>query len=160
MLCNHLILCCPFSFYLQSFPASGSFPMERPIHFKNYTMYYYNYTLKIHIYWKHTCMNEHLVKRLTIIPFRWKKKKLYCLKYIWWKEISAVFLEKYLVCKKLLNFVYCQVYLLISWKQKDTHDTETNRETQAYIVSWVIWKTKQKCTLLLDSAQPSYGVWI
>ena len=28
MLSNHLILCCPFSFYLQSFAASGSFPMS------------------------------------------------------------------------------------------------------------------------------------
>ena len=28
MLSNHLILCCPFSFCLQSFPASGSFPMS------------------------------------------------------------------------------------------------------------------------------------
>ena len=28
MLFNHLILCCPFSFCLQSFPASGSFPMS------------------------------------------------------------------------------------------------------------------------------------
>ena len=27
MLSNNLILCCPFSFCLQSFPASGSFPM-------------------------------------------------------------------------------------------------------------------------------------
>ena len=27
MLSNHLILCRPFSFFLQSFPASGSFPM-------------------------------------------------------------------------------------------------------------------------------------
>ena len=26
---NHLILCCPFSFCLQSCPASGSFPMSR-----------------------------------------------------------------------------------------------------------------------------------
>ena len=26
---NHLILCCPFIFGLQSFPASGSFPMRR-----------------------------------------------------------------------------------------------------------------------------------
>ena len=26
---NHLILCCPFSSCLQSFPASGSFPMSR-----------------------------------------------------------------------------------------------------------------------------------
>ena len=26
---NHLILCCPFSFCLQSFPASGSFPMRQ-----------------------------------------------------------------------------------------------------------------------------------
>ena len=26
MLSNHLILCCPLSFWLQSFPASGSFP--------------------------------------------------------------------------------------------------------------------------------------
>ena len=26
---NHLILCCPFSFFLQSFPLSGSFPMCR-----------------------------------------------------------------------------------------------------------------------------------
>ena len=25
---NHLILCCPFSSHLQSFPASGSFPMS------------------------------------------------------------------------------------------------------------------------------------
>ena len=25
---NHLILCCPLLFYLQSFPASGSFPMK------------------------------------------------------------------------------------------------------------------------------------
>ena len=25
---NHLILCCPFSYWLQSFPASGSFPMS------------------------------------------------------------------------------------------------------------------------------------
>ena len=29
MLSNHLILCCPFSFYLQSFPASGSFPVNQ-----------------------------------------------------------------------------------------------------------------------------------
>ena len=29
MLSNHLILCCPFSFFLQSFPLSGSFPMSR-----------------------------------------------------------------------------------------------------------------------------------
>ena len=29
MLANHLILCHPVSFYLQSFPASGSFPMSR-----------------------------------------------------------------------------------------------------------------------------------
>ena len=29
MLSNHLILCCPFSFYLPSFPASGSFPMNQ-----------------------------------------------------------------------------------------------------------------------------------
>ena len=28
MLSNHLIFCCPFSFYLQSFPALGSFPMS------------------------------------------------------------------------------------------------------------------------------------
>ena len=28
MLSNHLILCCPFSFYLQCCPASGSFPMS------------------------------------------------------------------------------------------------------------------------------------
>ena len=28
MLSNHLILCFPFSFYLQSFPASRSFPMS------------------------------------------------------------------------------------------------------------------------------------
>ena len=28
MLSNHLILCCPFSSCLQSFPASGSFPMS------------------------------------------------------------------------------------------------------------------------------------
>ena len=27
---NHLILCCPFSFCLQSFPASGSFPTSWP----------------------------------------------------------------------------------------------------------------------------------
>ena len=26
---NHLILCCPFSFCLQSFPVSGSFPMSQ-----------------------------------------------------------------------------------------------------------------------------------
>ena len=26
---NHLILCCPFSCHLQSFPASGSFPMSQ-----------------------------------------------------------------------------------------------------------------------------------
>ena len=26
---NHLILCCPFSSHLQSFPASGSFPMSQ-----------------------------------------------------------------------------------------------------------------------------------
>ena len=30
MLSNHLIICHPFSFCLQSFPASGSFPMNRP----------------------------------------------------------------------------------------------------------------------------------
>ena len=29
MLCNHLILCCPFSFCLQSFLASGSFPVSQ-----------------------------------------------------------------------------------------------------------------------------------
>ena len=29
MLYNHLIFCCPFSFCLQSFPASGSFPMSQ-----------------------------------------------------------------------------------------------------------------------------------
>ena len=29
MLCNHLIPCCPFSFRLQSFPASESFPMRQ-----------------------------------------------------------------------------------------------------------------------------------
>ena len=29
MLSNHLVLCIPFSFCLQSFPASGSFPMTR-----------------------------------------------------------------------------------------------------------------------------------
>ena len=29
MLSNHLILCCPFSSCLQSFPASGSFPMSQ-----------------------------------------------------------------------------------------------------------------------------------
>ena len=29
MLSNHLILCYPFSFFLQSFPASGSFPVSR-----------------------------------------------------------------------------------------------------------------------------------
>ena len=29
MLSNHLILCCPFSFCLQSFPALESFPMSR-----------------------------------------------------------------------------------------------------------------------------------
>ena len=29
MLFNHLILCCPFFFCLQSFPASGFFPMSR-----------------------------------------------------------------------------------------------------------------------------------
>ena len=29
MPCNHLILCCPFSFCLQSFPASGSFPVSQ-----------------------------------------------------------------------------------------------------------------------------------
>ena len=29
MLSNHLILWAPFSFYLQSFPASGSFPMSQ-----------------------------------------------------------------------------------------------------------------------------------
>ena len=29
MLFNHLILCCPFSFCLQSFPASGSFPRSQ-----------------------------------------------------------------------------------------------------------------------------------
>ena len=28
ILSNHLIPCCPFSFYLQSFPVSGSFPMS------------------------------------------------------------------------------------------------------------------------------------
>ena len=28
MTCNHLILCCPSSSCLQSFPASGSFPMN------------------------------------------------------------------------------------------------------------------------------------
>ena len=28
MLSNHLVLCCPFSFCLQSFPASGSFPVN------------------------------------------------------------------------------------------------------------------------------------
>ena len=28
MLSNHLILCCPFSFCLQSFPAPRSFPMD------------------------------------------------------------------------------------------------------------------------------------
>ena len=28
ILSNHLILCCPFFFCLQSFPASGSFPMS------------------------------------------------------------------------------------------------------------------------------------
>ena len=28
VLSNHLILCAPFSFHLQSFPASGSFPMN------------------------------------------------------------------------------------------------------------------------------------
>ena len=28
MLSNHLILCCPMSFCLQSFPSSGSFPMS------------------------------------------------------------------------------------------------------------------------------------
>ena len=30
MLSNHLILCCPFSSCLQSFPASGSFPISWP----------------------------------------------------------------------------------------------------------------------------------
>ena len=29
MLSNHLILCCPFSFYLQSFLASGPFPVSQ-----------------------------------------------------------------------------------------------------------------------------------
>ena len=29
MISNHLILCCPLSFCLQSFPASGSFPMRQ-----------------------------------------------------------------------------------------------------------------------------------
>ena len=29
MLCNHIILCTPFSFCLQSFPASGSFPVSQ-----------------------------------------------------------------------------------------------------------------------------------
>ena len=29
ILSNHLILCCPFSSWLQSFPASGSFPMSQ-----------------------------------------------------------------------------------------------------------------------------------
>ena len=29
MLSNHLILCYPFSFFLQFFPASGSFPVSR-----------------------------------------------------------------------------------------------------------------------------------
>ena len=29
ILCNHLILTTPFSFYLQSFPVSGSFPVSR-----------------------------------------------------------------------------------------------------------------------------------
>ena len=29
MLSNHLIFCCPFSFCLQSFPASGSFPISQ-----------------------------------------------------------------------------------------------------------------------------------
>ena len=29
MPCNHLILCRPFSSHLQSFPASGSFPMSQ-----------------------------------------------------------------------------------------------------------------------------------
>ena len=29
MLSNHLILCCPFSFCLESFPASESFPMSQ-----------------------------------------------------------------------------------------------------------------------------------
>ena len=29
MLSNHLILCCPFAFYLQSFAASGFFPMSQ-----------------------------------------------------------------------------------------------------------------------------------
>ena len=29
MLCNHLILSCPFFFCLRSFPASGSFPMSQ-----------------------------------------------------------------------------------------------------------------------------------
>ena len=29
MLSNHLIFCCPFSFYLQSFEASGPFPVSQ-----------------------------------------------------------------------------------------------------------------------------------
>ena len=29
MISNHLILCCPYSFCLQSFPASGSFPISQ-----------------------------------------------------------------------------------------------------------------------------------
>ena len=31
MPCNHLILCCPFLLPLQSFPASGSFPMSQSV---------------------------------------------------------------------------------------------------------------------------------
>lgn len=83
-------------------------------------------------------MNEHLVKRITIIPFL-DGKNLYCLKYTDEKEIDILQCFRKII-KRVRNFLtlYTARFIYSSVEKTKRHMILRSIGKATYIVSWVV----------------------